>query len=463
MLPAEAERALAALERFGVHLGLERIRALLAALGDPQRGLPTVLVGGTNGKGSTASLLAGIAGAAGHRTGLYTSPHLESVEERVRVDGVPLPGDELGALALEVVAAGDRLPEPPTWFEATTALALVALRRRDVELAVLEVGLGGRLDATNAAEPLLSVITPLSLEHREHLGSTLSAIAREKAGILRPGRPAVVWADPPEAAAALEAAARAAGARLHRADREVEIESIAPLAGTAPPGLPAAGASRSPRPGEPPAGPWSGQHLVLATPEGRYALDVPLLGRHQAVNAALAIRAAELLAVDGWRLDAAAIAQAAARWHWPGRLEVVALPPGAPARRVLLDAAHNPGSAQALAAFLAAPPEPFPAPPVLLFGVLADKEAGAMLPPLAALAGPVILTRPPTDRGRDPHELLPLLPGRGARVEPDPSSALDRALAAAGTRGTVVICGSIYLVGASRRELRSRFGTPTPP
>ncbi|HEX2162637.1 MAG TPA: Mur ligase family protein, partial [Thermoanaerobaculia bacterium] len=198
-LPSEAAAALARLETFGIHLGLDHVRRLLAALGDPQRELPAVLVAGTNGKGSTASLLAAAGEAAGYRTGLYTSPHLESWEERVRVGGAAIAGEELGALVLETIAAGARaLPDPPTVFETLTAAAFLAFRRHEVELAVLEVGLGGRLDATNTADPEVSTITPIGIEHREQLGSTLAAIAGEKAGVMRPGRLTVAWGGEPE-------------------------------------------------------------------------------------------------------------------------------------------------------------------------------------------------------------------------------------------------------------------------
>jgi dihydrofolate synthase / folylpolyglutamate synthase len=471
-LPPQAAAALARLEMFGMHLGLDHVRRLLAAVGDPQRGLPAVLVAGTNGKGSTAALLAAVGQAAGYRTGLYTSPHLETVEERVRLDGERVGGEELGALVLEVVAAGERvLPAPPTYFEALTAAALLCFRRHEVELAVLEVGLGGRLDATNAAEPAVSVITPVALEHQEQLGDTLAAIAGEKAGVMRRGRPTVAWGGQPEVAAALRAAAEASGAELVM----LGAGDAGQPAGRPPPGgelerlddgRPSASsastlaASALPLPGAP----WEGQRIVLATAAGAVELAVPLLGRHQAVNAALAWAAAERMARHGWpRLDAAAFRHGAARWRWPARLEPVSLPAGAPCRRVLLDAAHNLDGARALARFLADPPAPFPAPPVLLFGALDDKDAAAMLAALAPLAGRLVLTRPPHERGRDPRELLPLLPaGAQAEIEPDPAAALDRALALPGTAGadTLVVCGSIYLVGAARTALRRRFGVP---
>jgi dihydrofolate synthase/folylpolyglutamate synthase len=214
------------------------------------------------------------------------------------------------------------------------------------------------------------------------------------------------------------------------------------------------------------ASPWAGQEIELRTLSGPLPLAVPLLGRHQAVNAALAWAAAAALAERGWRrLDTDAFRRGAAAWRWPARLEPVALPDGAPCDRVLLDAAHNPDGAASLARFLAAPPAPFAAPPVLLFGVLTDKDAAAMLASLVPRAGRVLLTRPPHARGRDPRELLALLPGgASAAVVDDPAAALERALSAAAASGadTVVACGSIYLVGALRPVLRRRFGAPEP-
>ncbi|HEX6202280.1 MAG TPA: bifunctional folylpolyglutamate synthase/dihydrofolate synthase, partial [Thermoanaerobaculia bacterium] len=193
-------------------------------------------------------------------------------------------------------------------------------------------------------------------------------------------------------------------------------------------------------------------------------LSVPLLGRHQAINAALAWAAARAMQAAGWpRLDADAFRRGAAAWRWPARLEPVVLPAGAPCRRVFLDAAHNADGARSLARFLADPPAPLAAPPVVLFGVLADKDAAEMLAALAPLAGQLVLTRPPHDRARGPRDLLPLLPaGTPAEVEPDPEAALDLALSTALASGadTLVACGSIYLVGALRTALRRRFGVP---
>jgi len=422
------------------------MRGLLAALGSPQLRFPAVLVAGSNGKGSTAALLAAIAGAAGYRTGLYTSPHLETVEERLRIDGRAVGGERLGDLLEEVVACAERrLGHSPTYFEAVTAAAFLWFAAERVDLAVVEVGLGGRLDATNVCEPVLSLVTSISLEHRELLGDTLAAIAREKAGIMRAGRPALSWVEDPEAAGALREVAAELGASLHAAEGEVTI------AGTT------AGGTGSPEG----AGSWEGQKVTLVTALARRELRLGLLGRHQTRNLALAVRAAELLAGLGFpAFDERAMAAGAAACRWPGRGEVVPLPGG---RRVLLDAAHNAEGAAALGELLAET-GPRTGSLDLLFGVLSDKDAGEMLDRLAPLARNLVFTTVPTPRSRAAAELPALLgtarPGPPALVEPAPAAALDRALALGAD--TLVACGSIFLVGELRRLLRERFGVPAP-
>ncbi|HSS47699.1 MAG TPA: folylpolyglutamate synthase/dihydrofolate synthase family protein [Thermoanaerobaculia bacterium] len=420
---------LSRLEGLGIKLGLERARDLLVRMGEPQRRFPSVLVAGTNGKGSTSSFLAAMARAAGYRTGLYTSPHLESVEERLRIDDRAIGSGRLGAILEELVGLAEReTGSPPTYFEAVTLAAFRWFAEEQVDLAVLEVGLGGRLDATNLADPILSLITPIGFDHREFLGDTLAAIAREKAGILRSGRPALAWIEDAEPAESVQTVADEIGADLRFASREVRIEAVEPHG-------------------------WEGQRIRLATPAGGYDLEIALLGDHQAKNLGLAVRAAESLASQGFdRLDSKAIAAGAAACRWPGRLEPVALPGG---RRVLLDAAHNPDGAEVLARFL----ERLGHPIDLLFGVLADKDFGEMLPRLAAQARRVVLTRPASPRAKDPAELVLLLGGReGVLVEPDPAQALDRALSLGGE--VLVACGSIFLVGEVRKGLRERFGVP---
>lgn len=422
---------LAPLERLGIRLDLAPMRQLLAAAGDPQLAVPVVLVAGTNGKGSTAAMLAAIATAAGLRTGLATSPHLERVEERIRFDGEPIDPSRLAPLLdrlLECAAAAGLAP--PTYFEVTTAAAFLAFAADPVDLAIVEVGLGGRLDAANAAEPILSLITPIALDHTEWLGTTLAAVATEKAGILRAGRPVVLARQDPEAAAPLAAAARRVGALPVAAADRVTVERVEDL------GL--AGSRLSVR--------LDGRPLELA---------LPLAGAHQADNATTALAAALVLAATGFpAIDAGAMHRGLAAVRWPGRLETIALPDGT---EVLLDAAHNPHGAAALAATLARLGEPY----VLLFGALADKQVGGMLPPLADGAAAIVLARPDSPRALDPAILAAGLDaGVEVRVEPEPRAALAAALDLARRQGLprVVACGSIYLIGTLRAHLRELAG-----
>jgi dihydrofolate synthase/folylpolyglutamate synthase len=414
------------------------MRGLLGSLGSPQLRYPTVLVAGSNGKGSTAALLAAMATAAGYRTGLYTSPHLETPRERLRIDGRAVDGERLGELLAEVVArAGSRLGHDPTYFEAVTAASFLWFAAERVDLAVIEVGLGGRLDATNLCEPSLSLVTSISLEHTEMLGSTLAEIAGEKAGILRGGRPALSWVEATEAADALRAAAATLGAELRAAEHEVAITGAA-------------------------ADGWDGQRVTLETPRARRELRIRLLGRHQTHNLGLAVRAAELLADEGFpALDDRALSAGAAACRWPGRAEVVELPGG---RRVLLDAAHNGEGAAALGELLASVRRQAGTLDVV-FGVLADKDAGEMLRHVAPWARRLIFTTVPSPRARRADELPALLErgagtwaARDAVVEADPAAALARALDLGAE--TVVVCGSIFLVGELRQLLRQRYGVP---
>lgn len=422
MLPSP-DAILARLEGLGIRLGLESTGRLLARLGDPQRRYPTVLVAGSNGKGSTSALLATMASAAGYRTALYTSPHLESVEERLRIDGRTISPDAFSEILTEVITLSEReMGLLPTYFEAVTVAAFLWFAREKVDLGVIEVGLGGRLDATNLCDPALSLITSISLEHQEMLGDTLAAIAREKAGILRPGRPALVWIEEPEALESVRAVADDLGTHLTSAPDVVTVEKVEPLG-------------------------WEGQRVQLATPNDRHNLRLALLGAHQVRNLGLAVLAAETLAGMGFeKLDAKAIQEGAAACRWPGRIEVLPLPDG---RRVLLDAAHNPEGAEVLADFL----ERMGVSYDLLFGVLTDKDAAAMLGQFAARARRIVLTTPASPRARNPEELVPLLPGREGDmvVEPDPRRALEKALGLGAE--VLVICGSIYLLG----ELRPRL------
>lgn len=418
------------LETYGVRLGLETTKRLLEALGNPHEDLRVALVAGTNGKGSTAALLASMATTAGYRTGLYTSPHLESVEERLRIDGQAIATDRLASTVSAVVAAAeDRLGYLPTYFEALTAAACQWFSEESVDLAVLEVGLGGRLDATNGTDPLLSLITEIGLEHRRYLGDTLSQIGREKAGILRPGRDAVAWVERREARDAIQQVADETGARLVWGPDVATVERLRSLG-------------------------RRGQVFELSTPDGKAVAELHLPGVHQGVNLALAVLGAQTLAKRGYDdLQMEAIVRGAERTRWPGRLEWVEPPGQTP---LLLDVAHNPDGARTLAKALAEVSGRF----TLVFGALADKEVLEVLPILAEKASRVILTAPASDRALAPGNLAALVGDRKAIVEPDRVAAMDVAFDS--TDDFVVVCGSVYLVGNVRQDLRRRFGLPSP-
>jgi dihydrofolate synthase/folylpolyglutamate synthase len=418
------------LEQHGIRLGLETTHQLLSSLGNPESGFPSVLIAGTNGKGSTAVQLASMIAAAGYRSGLYTSPHLEDITERIRVDGAAVSAELFSSTLSRVVEKAEKaLGHLPTYFEAVTAAAFLIFAEQEVDLAVMEVGLGGRLDATNACEPALSLITEIGLEHRQYLGESLSSIAREKAGILRQGRPAWAWVERDEAWEAIRAVGSEVGAELHRGPEAARLIETTPLG-------------------------WEGQVVQMETSLDSYLVRTPLLGAHQVKNLALATLGAEGLRELGWnRIDRQAIERGAGSSHWPGRLERVELPGG---RTVILDVAHNADGAATLAGFLKAALGRFD----LIFGVLADKEVSTFLPSLARDAGKVILTAPTSSRSMPVDRLAPLLPDRDVEIEADPAVALRRALEDGDD--PLVICGSVYLVGELRTELRRRFGLPPP-
>ena len=431
---AEATAFLYGLRRFGWRPGLATIERLVALLDDPQAGIPFIHVAGTNGKGSTAAMLDAIFRAAGYRTGLYTSPHLLSFTERIRVNGEPINEAEIVALteelkklcaahfALETTApTGDRLPHP-TFFELTTAMAFLHFRRRAVDAAVIEVGLGGRLDATNVIEPRVVVITNIALEHEQYLGRTLTEIAGEKAGIVKARVPVVT-------------AARGDALEVIRR-RAAELQAPVVFA--------------------PEVYRWevresdlAGQTIDVEGPRHRYeALRVALLGRHQVENAVLAVAAAEAAQEQGFALDTAAIRRGLAEVAWPGRLQVVEERP-----RIILDGAHNPAGTEALTAFLAEHRAAL-GRLILVFGVLQDKDWAAMLRRLAPLADAIVLTHPPTERAADPALLAPAVRRyASASVAPDLEGALAQAREAARPEDTILVAGSLYTVAAALRIL----------
>jgi dihydrofolate synthase/folylpolyglutamate synthase len=405
-------------ERYGIKFGLSNIDRLAKALGRPERRYASLLVAGTNGKGSTVALSESILRASGLRTGRYTSPHLRFVEERIAIDGRPIPREEFAAVVSRVAETAEGLFEgepdgsAPTYFEAMTAAAFLAFADREVEVAVLEVGMGGRFDATNIAPAGVSVIAPIGFDHEQFLGGTLAAIASEKAAIIKEGRPVVVGRLEPEA---LEVVRREA--KLKRAPLISALE-----------GMEVRGEESS-----------EGQRVWLKTPARDYGiLDLPLSGPHQIDNLALAVRAVECYS-DSLTIES--VARGVAATEWPGRLQRIE---GKPA--LLLDAAHNVMATEALARYLESHPHE---KRVLLFGVMKDKRVWEMLERLLPLVSHFIATRPEMSRARDPEKLARFAKERGIPAEAvrSPEAALARAREVAGPEGEVLVAGSIFLLG----------------
>ncbi|MYA08454.1 MAG: bifunctional folylpolyglutamate synthase/dihydrofolate synthase [Holophagales bacterium] len=422
-----ASEILDRLEVWGQKLGLEATRSLLDVLGEPQQRVPTVLVAGTNGKGSTSAALASILSAAGFRCGLYTSPHLEHVEERLRVDGVAISEAELGQWLRRVLDAAGHAP--PTYFESLTAAAWLHFAHHGVDAAVFEVGLGGRLDATNVSEPLLSVVTQVARDHAPQLGWTLTSIAGEKAGVMRPGRTCLTWPGRPEVERELRRCAAVCGAHLVDARDGVVFERR-----------------------------LEAGHLSLTTPNAQYRFRAPLAGGHQLTNLALAVRAAEeFCALAGRDLDREAVRQGLEAVHWPGRLEWVDVDAHGGRRRVLFDAAHNPAGAAALHAYLEETGLRFD----LLYGSLAEKHPEQCLPRLAEKAERIVLTAFDHPRAASPETLAPLLRAGRAVLSGNAAEALERCVATPSSpTHALVVTGSLYLVGEVRSALRDRCGVP---
>ena len=437
MTHGQALAYLRSLQRFGIKLGLDNIRALLAGLGNPERRFPTVLVAGTNGKGSVAAMLARILADHGLRAGLYTSPHLVRVEERIRIADDLIPERDL-ARALTAVRetaggllASGRLPNPPTFFEALTATALVHFSGKKVDAAVLEVGMGGRFDATNAVTPVLSVITTVALDHQKYLGDTLAEIAFEKAGILKPGVPAVVGVRGPAALRVVRRRAREVGAPVHEVFGRGTAFAARRTAG--------------------------GYRFSYHSGHARYDYRPSLPGLHQGENAAVALRAAEVLG-HVWRtFEPRTMVRAIGRTLWEGRLETAGTRPP-----LILDGAHNPEGAEALAAHIRTIVR---RPVVLVFDAMKDKEIRAMAGALFPLAVKVVLTRIPMERAADPEEVLALWGGDRDNIvaEPDVPRALGLARRLAGRSTPIVVTGSLFLVGEVKKALSRRPGDRSRP
>jgi len=420
---------------------LGHMRVLLEALGNPHEKFKSVLIAGTNGKGSTAATLASILVAAGHRAGLYTSPHLVRINERVRVDGAEIGDDDftrayerVETVASSLVTEGN-LPWHPSFFEMLTAMAFVHFAARQVEIAVLEVGMGGRLDATNVVEPLVAVIADISLDHQKFLGNTIAEIAAEKAGIIHPGGLVVTLPQHPAANDVIGKAVIERGATAVSA-----VQYVPPVS----PGTEGTAWDQSK------AG--SRNRYPLTVMGREITVDSPLAGRHQLRNIALAIGAAEQLNDDGITVTPEAIERGIRDTRWPGRFQVIPATTDRP--EIVLDVAHNPAGAWALRSALS---ERYPDRRVtLLFAVLRDKAVGEIAEILFPIADQVVITTVDNPRAASPEEVA-----ASSRLaletiaELDLRKALQRGLETARQNGLLVITGSIYLVGAALSELQS--------
>lgn len=418
---------------------LEQMRLLMAALGHPERRFRSVLIAGTNGKGSTAAMLSSIVQAAGYRVGLYTSPHLSRVNERMQIDGATISDDDFGGLYFRVDEAGAQLlregalPQHPSFFEMMTAVGFMYFAEHGVDLAVLEAGMGGRLDATNIVDPMLSIITDISLDHTEWLGTTIDAIAREKAGILRPNGILVTLPQHPQANQALGEVATALGVRGINAAEY----------------MPASHPSHSAA---------DGATYSIAIQNHPVEIALPLAGDHQHRNAALAIAAAvELCNQYSYTIGPNHIKEGIRGTRWPGRLEL--FPPTESRCAVLLDAAHNPAGAWSLRSALREKADDSAnARKTLLFGCLRDKAYAEMAQILFPIFDRVVLAPVDSPRSVAVEDLLPVAERVGvpATIAISPAAGFETALRQTPKDGLLVCAGSIYLIGSARAALVER-------
>lgn len=400
--------------------GLTNMRALMERLCDVQNTLPMVHVAGTNGKGSCCAMIERVLREAGYKTGLYTSPYIEAYNERIRINGVPIAGDQLAALVEQVWPAVEdcrRQGIQVTEFELGTALAFVAFAKERVDIAVIEVGLGGRLDPTNIITPLVSVITSVGMDHMQYLGGTISEIALEKAGIMKRGVPVALGQQEKEAYGVLMSAAKGLNIPVYDPDAENVVETS-----------------------------QSVTFDVRLSGETIRGLTVSLRGRHQAENACAALGALCVLRKKGYRISQEAIRGGMAKVRWPGRLEYFG--------HILLDGAHNDPGVRALCAYCDAwlPREKT----VLLTGMLEDKETEKMVARIAQRVHCAVVTQPPVPRAMAAQKLAERFEAQGLRVyaQADIRQALAQARSIAGPEGTVLCAGSLYLIGALRTLLR---------
>ncbi len=451
---------LQSLEKFGIKPGLGRITAMLGFLNHPEMSYKTIVVGGTNGKGSTCAMIDSILRAAGYRTGFYSSPHLVSLNERIRVNGMMIEDAAFEAIAehlFGIIGEHDEAAEL-SYFEFMTAAALLHFKNEKIDCAILEVGMGGRFDATNAVHPDVSVITNIALDHQHYLGSTVEQIAREKAGIIRTGRPFVTTDTAPASRRILEEECSRKGGVLYALNRDFSISGT------------------------------TASFDFTSKQQIFQGLQIPLNGRHQMENAAAAIQAVLLLGLQGAGVSGTAIKTGLAHTSWPGRFELVHKKPD-----VILDAAHNPAGVRSLvqafqdtycgrepaeprAAALPEkrspsldPPIPLPDNPhgpshnkraivTVVFAVSKDKDWQGMLTLLASIAQRFVITSYTGERSADPGELADFIRSNNlATLQQDdivdrPARALTRALAITRDTGVILVTGSIFFIGEIKKE-----------
>ena len=422
------------LQKFGMIFGLTQVRKILEAIGNPQEEIPAIHIGGTNGKGSTAAMIASVLQKEGYRVGLYSSPHLNRFTERIKVNGQEIEDREVAALTawIKKTVEALRLSGPFTFFDFTTAMALAVFSQKRVDLAVLEVGLGGRLDSTNVINPLLSVITNVARDHEEILGKSLLKIAREKAGIIKLGRPLITAATQPG---------------IIQLFSKLCLEQKAPFFRVRQAGQ---GGQAGKDFRYQPAGKRSFHYEGLR--RKLWSVDPGLDGAHQFVNAAVALGALEVLEDMGYPVSTEAMIEGLGEVKWPGRLEMVSSHPG-----ILLDGAHNPAAATILREALG---KEFSFNRLtLVMGIMKDKDVRSILKTLAPLANHLILSRPRTERACAPAEMLAMLRCQGGRwskkaeVVEELPQAIERGLAVTGKRDLLCITGSLYTVGEARAYL----------
>lgn len=407
-----------ALGRFGIKLGLDTITAMLEGVGKPHLKLNCIHIAGTNGKGSVAQALAAILKAAGYKVGVYTSPHLIDINERFVIDGQPISDSDV-LDAYEAIKNASKLDRQPTFFEYTTAMALYAFDKAEVDWAVMETGMGGRLDATNILKPKLSIITNISVEHEMYLGNTIAKIAYEKAGIIKKNTPIITGVRQKSAIKVVKEAAKKQNAPIFRFGQAFSTRRLK-----------------------------NGKFSYYGMDNTWKGLLFSLVGDHQAPNAALALAGCEVLISSGADINEQHVRKGLAKTSWPGRLEKVCDSP-----QIILDGAHNLAAMRVLSKYLSAT---YTGKKIIIItGFLDDKPYPKMLSMLENLADRILITRPKINRAVEPETLVDLLKQSSAKIYtfPEVANAVKHAVKTAAPSDVIVVAGSLYVVGEARQAL----------